>query len=89
MAYRSGTYVAFHAEGNTNPTETDMKYYRMLQAWHDHQNIEFSLVNSHESTDTSVVSIEVRGWAVRGWAALALTRSAISRSWSAVIAPRW
>ncbi|KAB2940915.1 MAG: TIR domain-containing protein [Hyphomicrobium sp.] len=48
MAYRSGTYVAFHAEGNSHPTETDMKYYRLLQAWHDHEDIEFALVNSHD-----------------------------------------
>jgi hypothetical protein len=25
-----------------------MKYYRLLQAWHEHDHIEFSLVNSHE-----------------------------------------
>jgi hypothetical protein len=48
MPYRSGTYVAFHAEGSTDPTETDMKYYRMLQAWHEHEDIKFSLVNSHD-----------------------------------------
>lgn len=48
MAYRSGTYVAFHAEGNSDPAETDMKYYRLLQAWHEHEDIEFSLVNSHD-----------------------------------------
>ncbi len=48
MAYRSGTYVAFHAEGNSDPTETDMKYYRLLEAWHKHKIIEFSLVNSHD-----------------------------------------
>src|SRR5262244_97010 len=50
MAYRSGTYVAFHAEGNSDPTERDMKYYRMLQAWHQHEKIEFSLVNSHDES---------------------------------------
>jgi hypothetical protein len=48
MAYRNGTYVAFHAEGNSDPTETDMKYYRMLQAWHEHDKIEFTLINSHD-----------------------------------------
>lgn len=48
MAYRSGTYVAFHAAGNANPTESDMKYYRMLTAWHEHDGIEFRMVNSHD-----------------------------------------
>jgi antiphage defense system Thoeris ThsB-like protein len=36
------------AEGNSDLTETDMKYYRLLEAWHDHEDIEFSLVNSHD-----------------------------------------
>jgi hypothetical protein len=48
MAYRSGTYVAFHAEDSSDPTESDMKYYRLLQAWHEHDDIEFNLVNSHD-----------------------------------------
>ena len=48
MAYRNGTYVAFHAEGNSDPTVSDMKYYRLLQAWHEHEHHEFRLVNSHE-----------------------------------------
>lgn len=48
MAYRNGTYVAFHAEGNSDPTETDMKYYRLLHAWHAHEKIEFTLINSHD-----------------------------------------
>lgn len=58
MAYRNGTYVAFHAEGTSNPTESDMKYYRLLTAWHEHENIEFKMVNSHDKTaavrDTSL-----------------------------------
>ena len=48
MAYRSGTYVAFHAEGNSDPTETDMKYYHLLTAWHEHEDIDFTMTNSHE-----------------------------------------
>lgn len=48
MAYRSGTYIAFHAGGTTDPTASDMKYYRMIQAWHANDNIEFKCVNSHE-----------------------------------------
>lgn len=48
MAYRNGTYIAFHAEGKTDPTASDIRYYRMLKAWHQHDDIEFKFVNSHE-----------------------------------------
>lgn len=48
MAYRSGTYVAFHAEGNSDQSATDIKYYRTLQMWHEHEKIDFRFVNSHE-----------------------------------------
>jgi hypothetical protein len=48
MAYRSGTYIAFHAGGTDDPTASDIKYYRMLKAWHEHDDIEFQFVNSHE-----------------------------------------
>jgi hypothetical protein len=50
MAYRNGTYVAFHADGTSVPIDTDMKYYRLLQAWHEHEHIEFNLINSHDKT---------------------------------------
>lgn len=48
MAYRNGTYIAFHAEGKTDPTASDIKYYRMLKAWHVNDDMEFKFVNSHE-----------------------------------------
>lgn len=48
MAYRNGTYIAFHAGGTSDPTASDIKYYRMLKAWHEHDNIDFQFVNSHE-----------------------------------------
>ncbi len=48
MAYRNGTYIAFHAEGNTDPTASDIRFYRMLKAWHAHDGVEFRFVNSHE-----------------------------------------
>lgn len=51
MAYRNGTYIAFHAEGNTNPTASDIRYYRMLKAWHEHDGVEFKFVNSHDKVD--------------------------------------
>lgn len=50
MAYRNGTYVAFHADGTSEPTESDMKYYRLLQAWHVNDHHEFSIINSHDKT---------------------------------------
>lgn len=50
MAYRNGTYVAFHADGEKEPTESDMKYYRLLQAWNEQGDIDFQFVNSHEKT---------------------------------------
>lgn len=48
MAYRNGTYIAFHAEGSSDPTVSDIKYYRMMKAWHEHDAVEFCFVNSHE-----------------------------------------
>ncbi|HEX3919864.1 MAG TPA: TIR domain-containing protein [Caulobacteraceae bacterium] len=48
MAYRNGTYIAFHAEGSADPTASDIKYYRMLKAWHENDRLEFRFVNSHE-----------------------------------------
>jgi hypothetical protein len=48
MSYRNGTYIAFHAGGTTDPTASDIKYYRMLKAWHEHDDIEFKFINSHD-----------------------------------------
>jgi hypothetical protein len=48
MAYRNGTYIAFHAEGKTDPTASDLKYYRLLKAWHANDGVAFNFVNSHE-----------------------------------------
>lgn len=48
MAYRNGTYVAFHAEGSTNPIESDIKYYQLLKAWRDKDGHDFKFINSHE-----------------------------------------
>lgn len=48
MAYRNGTYIAFHAEGNPDPTASDIRYYRMLKAWHENDDVPFRFVNSHE-----------------------------------------
>ncbi len=48
MAYRNGTYIAFHAEGKSDPTASDIRYYRLLKAWHEHDDVDFRFVNSHE-----------------------------------------
>lgn len=50
MAYRNGTYVAFHAEGTNVPTDSDMKYYNLLKAWTAKQDDDFTMINSHEKT---------------------------------------
>lgn len=52
MAYRNGTYVAFHAGGTTDPTASDIKYYNTMKMWSANKNIDFSLINSHEKTSS-------------------------------------
>lgn len=48
MAYRNGTYVAFHAEGTSVPINTDFKYYNLLKAWTEKTDDDFSMIDSHE-----------------------------------------
>ena len=50
MAYRNGTYVAFNGMGTTNPTESDMKYYGLLQLWNSSKKHDFSFSDSHKKT---------------------------------------
>lgn len=50
MAYRNGTYVAFHAGGTSDPTASDIRYYRTLKMWEANSNIEFKMNDSHEKT---------------------------------------
>ncbi len=51
MSYRrTGVYVAFHAGDTTDPTESDIRYYNMLQAWNKNKDVDFSFINSHEKT---------------------------------------
>lgn len=50
MAYRNGTYVAFHAEGKTDPTASDIRYYNLLKAWNVRDDGEFYFTDSHEKT---------------------------------------
>ena len=65
MAYRNGTYVAFDALGETDPTKSDFRYYSTINAWSAGKNIEFRYVNSHSKTaavrDTSArATLEAR-----------------------------
>jgi MTH538 TIR-like domain (DUF1863) len=48
MSYRNKTYVAFASE--------DIKYYRLMEAWRDNENIDFSFFDAHDlyvARDTS------------------------------------
>lgn len=58
MAYRNGTYIAFHAQGTNVPIDTDMKYYYLMKAWAAKTDDDFTFVNSHDKTsavrDTSL-----------------------------------
>jgi hypothetical protein len=47
MAYRNGTYIAFHANGTSEPTESDIKYFNLIKAWHENEAIDFTLIDSH------------------------------------------
>ncbi|MDP4267813.1 MAG: TIR domain-containing protein [Bacteroidota bacterium] len=41
MAYRNKTYVCFDAD-------TDIKYYNLMKAWKENENIAFNFYNAHE-----------------------------------------
>lgn len=48
MAYRNGTYVAFHANGTNIPGKSDIDYYNLMRAWSANPDDDFTLINSHE-----------------------------------------
>lgn len=49
MAYRNGTYVAFHADGNNIPGgKSDIDYCRLLCAWNANKHHDFQIINTHE-----------------------------------------
>lgn len=52
MAYKNGTYIAFHANDTPNPTESDIKYYNTMKMWNVRDDDDFSFVNSHEKTSS-------------------------------------
>lgn len=48
MAYRNGTYVAFHANGTNIPGESDISYYNLMKAWTAKTDDDFTMTNSHQ-----------------------------------------
>lgn len=48
MAYRNGTYVAFHANGTDVPTDSDIRYYNLMKAWTAKTDDDFAMINSHD-----------------------------------------
>lgn len=50
MAYRNGTYIAFHANGTNVPYDSDIKYYNLIKAWCGKGDDCFNIVNSHDKT---------------------------------------
>ncbi len=50
MANRTGTYIAFDALGETDPTKSDFRFYGTIQAWDKSKHIDFQFVNSHDKT---------------------------------------
>lgn len=58
MAYRNGTYIAFHANGTNIPIDSDIKYYNLIKAWTAKTDDDFAIINSHDKTsavrDTSL-----------------------------------
>lgn len=50
MAYRNGTYVAFHANGTNLPGKSDMDFYNLMRAWSAHPDDDFTIVNSHDKS---------------------------------------
>ena len=49
MAYRNGTYVAFHANGTNRPGgNSDIDYYNLMKAWEGKGDDDFTMNNSHD-----------------------------------------
>lgn len=49
MAYRNGTYIAFHANGTNRPGgNSDIDYYNLMKAWTGKGDDSFAMINSHD-----------------------------------------
>ena len=51
MSYRNKTYVAFDADN-------DIKYYRIMTAWKENDNIDFDFHNAHDLNNLMNTSSE-------------------------------
>ncbi len=47
---RTGVYIAFDGLGQVDPAKSDQMYYRTIQMWDAHRDIDFKFVDSHEKT---------------------------------------
>jgi hypothetical protein len=47
-AYRTATYIAFYANGKTEPKASYSKYYDLLTAWNVREDNDFCFTDSHE-----------------------------------------
>lgn len=45
---RTGTYIAFAAEGGKNFTQTDFRFYNLMKGWDKLKSKDFKIVNSHD-----------------------------------------
>ena len=52
MAYRNGTYIAFHANGTNIPGKSDIDYYHLIRAWSANPDDDFAIINSHEKASS-------------------------------------
>src|SRR5438552_4358487 len=52
MAYRNGTYVAFHAQGTNRAGRYDMDYYNLMKAWTAKTDDAFNMINSHDTASS-------------------------------------
>lgn len=52
MAYRNATYIAFAADGQTDPTKSDIKYYNILKGWKSIKGKEFNFINAHDKVSS-------------------------------------
>lgn len=50
MAYRNGTYVAFDGGGDTDITSGDIRYFNLLKAWKESNDVDFDFSDSHQKT---------------------------------------
>ena len=48
MVNRTGTYFGFDGLDKIDPTQSDFRYYSLVQSWAENKGIEFKFVNSHQ-----------------------------------------